>query len=275
MYDFYFGDKEDIFKNEENVLISIKRMMPRWCNSIPDSEFLAIHHDLQRSPVVEKNSRGVIIETGCGASTIVLAYSAFKYGKKLYTWDINQNKLSYIRAIISDTLEKLFRKSLFDIWTYVPYLSTSPELGIGIVSEMGETIDFGFFDSEHTAEVLNAELELAIKNVNNKAVLALDDANYRYKKKNTAYINVFRKKLGLQPVKEDPENIGETFFSLAEKLITSKYPSSKKLDDTYKKNYRNDIFWEYFSSDRKIMDSLGMEKLQELEHRYDSFQIVK
>lgn len=275
MYDFYFGEKEEIFKNEENVLLSIKRMMPRWCNSIPDSEFLAIHHDIQRSPIVNPASTGVIVETGCGASTIVLAYSAFKHGKKLYTWDINQNKLSYIRAIITDTLEKLFRKSIFDTWIYVPYLSTSIDLGIGIVGELGQTIDFGFFDSEHTAQVLTAELELVMANVSNGAVLALDDANYRYKRKNTAYINVFRKKLGLTPVKEEPDNIGEPFFTLAENAIKVKYPASCKLDDSYKKNFRTDIFWEYFSADRKIMDSLGMEKLQELEHRYDSFQIHK
>ncbi|MCM1038205.1 MAG: hypothetical protein NC434_02700 [Ruminococcus sp.] len=46
MYDFILGDKETIIKNteeEKKFLLSVKRMLPRWCNSIPDSEFLAIY----------------------------------------------------------------------------------------------------------------------------------------------------------------------------------------------------------------------------------------
>ena len=42
MYDFYFGSKEDIAKDETKFLIAIKRMMPRWVNSLPDSEYLAL-----------------------------------------------------------------------------------------------------------------------------------------------------------------------------------------------------------------------------------------
>lgn len=46
MYDFILGDKATILKNaeeEKKFLLSVKRMLPRWCNSIPDSEFLAIY----------------------------------------------------------------------------------------------------------------------------------------------------------------------------------------------------------------------------------------
>ena len=42
MYDFYFGSKEQIKEREDKFLLSIKRMMPRWVNSLPDSEFLAL-----------------------------------------------------------------------------------------------------------------------------------------------------------------------------------------------------------------------------------------
>ena len=34
--------EEQIKKNEEKFLLSVKRMMPRWVNSLPDSEFLAL-----------------------------------------------------------------------------------------------------------------------------------------------------------------------------------------------------------------------------------------
>jgi len=275
MYDFYFGSKEEILKDEIKFLISIKRMMPRWCNSIPDSEFTALFNDLRNSPVVQENSPGIIVETGCGASTIVLAYFAFRYNKKLYTWDINQNKLSYIRSILVDTLEKLFSRSLFDVWQYIPYLSTSEDLGIAITRELGHSIDFAFFDSEHTSQVLLSEIDLVLKQVHDGAVLALDDANYNYRYKNIAYINVFRKKMGLGAVPCPPDNITENFYILAQRAINLAYPKSFKIADSYKTDYKSDIFWEYFSNDRQIMNNLDMEKMKELEHRYDSFKIVK
>jgi len=275
MYDFFFGEREDILEDELGYLVSIKRMMPRWCNSIPDSELKAIHNDLTRSNVMDPESMGVIIETGCGASTVALAYSAFKHGKKLFTWDTNQNKLAYIRNILGDTLGKLFNKSIHDVWTYIPYRSDSEDLGIPILGELGASVDFGFFDSEHTSEVLLSEVALTLEFANDRAILAIDDANYDFKYKNTAYINVFRKKLGLAAIENPADNKTGKFFELVESHIKGKYPDSVKLEDTYKMDFKEDIFWSYFSSDRKIMDSLSMERLSELEHRYDSFQVVK
>jgi len=275
MYDFYFGEKNDVLKNELEFLISVKRMMPRWVNSIPDSEFIALYDDLNNSNIVKNDSSGVIVETGCGASTIILAYFAFKYNKKLYTWDLNQNKISYVKQIIVDTIEKLFNKTVYDHWIYIGYLSNSKELGIDILGEKGETIDFGFFDSEHTADTLLSEVNISLKYANDGAVFALDDANYNYKYQNTSYINIFRKKLALPPVVSPEDNLTEKFFELAEHTIFEKFPKSTKIDDSYKKNYQSDIFFQYFANDKNIMNNLGMEKLQELEHRYDAFKIVK
>lgn len=275
MYDFYLGSKQEIFENEKDTLVSIKRMMPRWCNGIPDSEFLAIYDDLMNSNVVNPDSKGVMIETGSGASTIMLVYFAYKYNKQVYTWDTNQNKLAYLRSIILDTLEKTFQQSMHNVWKFVPFYSTSPDLGISILKETNQQIDFAFFDSEHTSEVLMAEVELVAQNCNNHAILALDDANYRYKYKNTAYINIFRKKLGL-PVIENPEdNVTDTFVQLVETYLQETYPKSVQLEDSYKANFKDDIFWDYFSNDRNIMANLGMEKLENLSHRYDSFKIIK
>lgn len=275
MYDFFFGERDEILENEVDYLISIKRMMPRWCNSIPDSELVAIHNDLARSNVIDPESTGVLVETGCGASTIALAYAAFKHGKRLFSWDTNQNKLAYIRDILTDTLGKLFERSVHDVWTHVAYRSDSEDLGIAILGELGASVDFGFFDSEHTAEVLLSEVALTLEFANDNAILAIDDANYDFKYKNTAYINVFRRKLGLAAIENPADNKTDKFFELVERHIKEKYPDSVKLEDTYKTDFKEDLFWSYFSSDRKIMDSLSMERLSELEHRYDSFRVVK
>jgi hypothetical protein len=103
----------------------------------------------------------------------------------------------------------------------------------------------------------------------------LDDANYNYKYRNIAYINVFRKKMGLAAVACPPDNITDNFYVLAERSIKQAYPKSSKIADTYKSDYKSDIFWEYFSNDRTIMNNLDMEKMKELEHRYDSFKVIK
>ncbi len=53
MYDFWFGSRDEICANEERYLLFVKRMLPRWSNSIPDSEYLAIHLLYQRSIFVD------------------------------------------------------------------------------------------------------------------------------------------------------------------------------------------------------------------------------
>lgn len=97
---------------------------------------MAIYDDLSSSEICNPNSNGVIVETGSGASTIVLSYFAFKYKKKIYTWDLNQNKLSYLRSIICDTHQRLFQTILHEHWIYIGYLSTSKDLGIPILGEL-------------------------------------------------------------------------------------------------------------------------------------------
>ena len=48
MYDFYFGENSHVEQNEETFLISIKRMLPKWMISIPDSEFLTLHRLIKK-----------------------------------------------------------------------------------------------------------------------------------------------------------------------------------------------------------------------------------
>ena len=77
MYDFYFGSKEEIEKDNHKYLLSIKRMMPKWMNSIPDSEFLALGDIAKKI----KSKKSVFVETGCGASTLILLFYAMKKRK--------------------------------------------------------------------------------------------------------------------------------------------------------------------------------------------------
>lgn len=272
MFDFYFGTKEEIAANEADYLLFIKRMLPRWCNSIPDSEFLAIHNSL--ALLESAGRRPVLVETGCGASTIVLLNYAMKHQGILYSWDLNGLKGAFLRSVFTDTLVAHYARNVFEHWKFVSYNSLSPHLGVEILGELGLEVDFCFFDSEHTRDVLLGEVGRASDFLRERAIVAIDDANYNYVHTNISYINMLRKKLGLGPVQNRADNVCEPFFVEVEKFLKSKWTTVEYLEDTYKKDYKSDVFWSYFRSDRQALGKEGMEKMDSLEHRYDSWRVL-
>jgi len=271
MYDFYLGSDEEVKKDEKKFLLGIKRMLPRWCNSIPDSEYLAIYDILQTLDL--KGKKPVLVETGAGASSIVLLHYAIKHGGTLFTWDTNGSKLAFLRSVIGDTLLKYNRKNLHDHWKFIAFDSNSEHLGISILKEMGKEINFGFFDSEHTLKVLLGEVSNANKVLADGGIITIDDSNYNYKYMNVAYINMFRKKLGLGPIENPSDNQGGTFGEEVEKFLKSKWNTVTHLRDTYKDNFKEDIFWRYYDLDRAVMGDAGMEKMEMLANRFDSWKV--
>lgn len=271
MYDFYFGKKEKIEKNPLKWLLAIKRMLPRFVNSIPDSEFSALYHVLRESKLVKTP---VLIETGCGASTIVLLEYVLRYGGQLYTWDISGMKLSYMRGILNDTLIKYYEQAnLFSSWKYTAFDSTSEHAGISILKEMDKTVSGCFFDSEHVAKTLLKEVEVATDLMHKGGFVAIDDGNYNYKYQNTAYINMIRAKHDLPAIDNPSDNIVKPFYDQVEKILKKKFKGVEKIDDTYKKNFKDDIFWTYYEVDREVMANLSMEKTENLIHRFDAWRV--
>jgi len=271
MYDFYFGTNKDIRKYPKKYLLTIKRMMPRWCNSIPDSEYLAIYDAINDMQLPEKP---VFVETGSGASTIILCYLALKNNGELYTWDINGSKLFYLRSIINDTLMRYFsNQNLSNHWKYIAYNSNSKLAGINILKELNKKVNACFLDSEHTFKVLKQETENICEICDNEAIIAIDDGNYSYKYQNTAYINMIRTKQGLPPIKNPTDNSCKHFWLEIDFLLRKKFLKVKHIEDTYKKTYRSDIFWSYYNSDRDTMGKLSMEKKNDLEHRFDVWKV--
>ncbi|MBM61327.1 MAG: hypothetical protein CL484_00080 [Acidobacteria bacterium] len=271
MYDFWFGSRDEICANEERYLLFVKRMLPRWSNSIPDSEYLAIHHAL--STLDLRGRRPVIVETGVGASTIVLLNFAMKHDGLLYSWDPNGPKGALLRSVCTDTLVTHHQKLLQQHWKFVPYNSHSVHLGLPILGELDETVDFCFFDSEHTREVLIGELARVSPFLSDGAIVSIDDANYSYAHTNVAYINMQRRKLNLSPIANPSDNTCEPFFREVEQFLRSTWGQVEYLEDSYKRTYKDDLFWAYFSSDRSVMGRLEMEKAEALEHRFDSWRI--
>ena len=91
MYDYNFRVGKSPKKNPEKFLIFIKRLLPRWANGISDSECVAIFKIL-KSLKQKKKKRLVLLETGCGASTLAMFLYCALYGGTMYSWDINGSK---------------------------------------------------------------------------------------------------------------------------------------------------------------------------------------
>lgn len=271
MYDFYFGTEEEINGNPKKYLLAIKRMLPRWCNSIPDSEYLALYDVIFEFKLPDNP---VFVETGSGASTIVLCYFAIKTGGELYTWDINGSKLFFLRSVINDTLMRHFKKSnLHNHWQYVASGSNSKFVGISMLKELQKKVSVCFFDSEHTLEILMQELKSVAEVLDDVSLVAIDDGNYTYRFHNTAYINMIRKKHNLSSISELPKNTGRHFWEEVGDYLKNNFRKAEHLDDSYKKTYLSDIFWSYFRTDREIMSKLSMEKTEELDHRFDVWKV--
>ena len=97
MYDFHFGNRNEIIDNQEEFLIFVKRLLPRWINGVPDSECIAIYRSVQKLSA----NKPILIETGCGASTLAMfIYCALNSGK-MFSWDTNGSKGYFLKSVIS------------------------------------------------------------------------------------------------------------------------------------------------------------------------------
>jgi len=271
MYDFHYGTKKEIENNQEEFLIFVKRLLPRWINGIPDSECLAIFRVLEQI----KSNKPVLIETGCGASTLAMfIYCVFNNGK-MFTWDTNGSKGFFLKSVVLESICRPLNVNLYDIWSFIGFDSTSQHIGIPVIKELGHKVDFGFFDSWHTLDHLMNEISCFEQVASNHFHIALDDAYYTKKSENFSYLNMIRKKMDLVPVQESADNICNPFYKEVEKYLMNKYNSVEKINDTYKGQYGTDIFFDYYESDRKAMNELGMEVKEKLDHRFDAWSIRK
>ena len=269
MYDFYFGTENEIKSNPEDFLIFCKRLLPRWINGIPDSECLAIFRSLKQI----NSEKPIIIETGCGASTLAFfLYAALNNGK-VYSWDTNGSKGHFLRSVISEAICVPLKIDIHKIWTFVGFDSTNEYAGIPMLLELGQNADYGYFDSWHTLDHLMNEIVCYEKTVKSDFYIALDDAYYCKKYQNFSYINMIRKKHGLKEIIEPIENQCQPFFIEIENYLSNKYDNVIKIEDTYKEEYIDDIFFNYFKEDRKAMNKVGMEDKIYLEHRFDVWKV--
>ena len=276
MYDFTLGTKEQILSNEIEFLIAVKRMLPRYLNSIPDNEFKAICllADEQGRLADEKNS--IFIETGVGASTIALYWYACKYGLNLYTWDLSSAKAAVIRQVLSEALGEYCGLPQ-ERWKYISWDSTSPYLGIQALRDSGLKCYLSFHDSDHTWENIEKELQGLTPLLAKNSVVALDDANLNWTTVNMGLVNTFRKKLGW-PAIDINERIqdfkGEIHWKLVKQFLENRFKRIEGIEDYFKSNFQNDPYFNYFNTEFNEKVSLGTEQLGQLQHKFDAFRII-
>jgi Methyltransferase domain len=277
VYDFYLGSREEIARDEMRFLIAIKRMMPRWINSLPDSEFTALAQlmDEQGARASKEGRKLVIVETGVGASSLACVFYALKYAGLALSWDYNGEKGSLVRTVCTETMGKYFHTLIDDHWKLVAHGSVSPYLGLPILSEFVDHVDLFFHDSEHVWQTVKTEIEAVMPLLRDQSVVALDDANQGFLHTNIAYINTFRKKLGLAAVAQPADNIGDAFYVAVERLLRERWEEVEYLPDSYKENFRKDPYFNYYDAETEINADIGTVRMQQLEHRFASWRVSK
>jgi hypothetical protein len=276
MFDFMLGSKEDIQNHEKDFLVAVKRMLPRWLNSIPDSEFISIC-DLADSQgkKFSNTEKMTFVETGVGASTLALAWYSAKYNLHTHTWDTSSAKAAAIRQVLSEVFSEHLG-SVNSYWTLVPWMSTSEHLGITALGKQGYECCLSFHDSEHTWSNVSGELQALTPLLVDGSVVALDDANLKWTETNFGLVNTHRKKLGwpliqLEHLKPEPK--GEIHWKLAKELLEQNFESVEMLDDFYKSNFEDDPYFGWYSTEFIEKVKLGTEVRDELKHRFDSFKV--
>jgi predicted O-methyltransferase YrrM len=273
MYDFKFKEKKEIQSRPEDFLIFVKRLLPRWANGIPDSECIAIYKVLKL--LIKKNKKLTLLETGTGSSTIAMFLFCALNNGRMFSWDTNGSKGSFLRNVINEAICQVLKVDVNKIWKFIPSDSTDPHVGIRVLSELKIKADFCFFDSIHTQQQVMKEINEFEKVASKNFILAFDDAYYKKRYSNFSYTNMLRHKLNLVKIKEPKNNICKPLYIEIYDYLNQRYKRVIKIKDYYKKNYKRDVFFNYYNFDRQFMNKLGMEEKNKLLHRFDAFKVAK
>jgi hypothetical protein len=275
MYDFYLGAPETLRRNERRYLLSVKRMLPRWLNGIPDAEFMAIHQLLEQlaGRAARATRKLVLVETGVGASTIPLAYGALKHGGIAYTWEPNSEKASQIRTVCNETIGPLLGRNINDGWRVVPYDSASPYLGLSVLQELTDHVDYFFHDGEHVWTTIAKELGAIHPLLGDGAVVAIDDAQYDFVHTNEFIVNVIRRRIGL-PVATFVGNRCQPFYREVHDYLTARWQHVESVAQRYREHYRHDLFFAYYDAEAEVRHTVNHKRFIDQAHRFEAWQVA-
>jgi hypothetical protein len=238
MYNYLLLSSKKI--NYINLLLKIKRLLPKHLNCIPDKTAISIFNTIKKT-----NSKFHMLETGCGVSTIAMFLAAIHNKKKFYTFEQSQEKISIIKQIINETISEPLKLNISDYWTPIPTNSLCHYTGINSLTELKNKFDFAFFDSAHTREHLINEVDLYNKLAPNIFYIGLDDGHMNYKYVNIDYINLIRKKVGLKNIILKDNKCKKLYLELKQKLLID-FKNVKMIDMLNKKKLQKDAYFDYY-----------------------------
>ena len=64
MFDYIYSSKKNILSNPEKFILFVKKLLPKYANSLPDSVAITLFREVKKLP---KGKNNIIIETGVGA----------------------------------------------------------------------------------------------------------------------------------------------------------------------------------------------------------------
>jgi hypothetical protein len=270
MFDFFLGEREYLLREPRRFLVAVKHMLPRWANSLPDSEFIAVHELISAA---DWRDKPVFVETGIGASTLVLLHHAMERGGRVISWDLSSAKASFLRQVASETLEPLHRRTIAEHWSFVSSLSLSPHTGLGILPQLTSHVNFSIHDSDHTWQTIAGEIEGVVPVLAENAIVCVDDANQVYQHTYEPIINMTRKKLGLPPLQPLPGNRGPAHYEEIPGLLGKHFANVEHVATDVADNLKNDPYYEWYDTDRRSMASVGMEKFDTYQSRFVALRV--
>ena len=243
MYDYIFGTKKHIYNNPEEFLLFIKRLLPRHCNSIPDSLAITIFQEVKKIKTNE-----IILETGCGASTIAIFLACCLTKKKFISYDINKKKILFIKNIINQSICKFLEIKISDHWR--PKICNSLNKSYGIPS-LKKNVIFSYIDSSHDKFHIESEIQ-CVKNKTNKiSYILLDDMHLTSSPKNNRLNNALKYKKTLKNFKLDIYNpkIDNNNRSYFTRYLQSNFNKIELLRTFYSKNFMKDLYYKIYGLD--------------------------
>ncbi len=86
---------------------------------------------------------------------------------------------------------------------------------------------------------------------------------------------MIRKKLELDEVKEPKDNISEPFYKVIKNHLKENNKVVKEEELDYKKNYKSDLYLDYYSTDKKVTNKMNMEDLKQMHNRLKIWLVKK
>jgi hypothetical protein len=271
MYDFYYGSKEEILADPLAFLLGVKRTLPRWLNGLPDLEFMTLIRLIETYAPKEEP---VFLETGVGSSTLVFLYYAMMRNGRVISWDTSNEKASYVRSVCVDSIEKSMKLPACNRWTFVNSMSLAPHTGMGLLGELADHIDMTHHDSDHTWSTVSGEISAALPYLADGAIVCVDDVHHRYSHTYEPIININRKKLGLLPINPLPDNLGEPHSARIPDFLGGSFGTVEPVTVDYaNEGADGDIYYQWYSHDRKQMNKFGLDPLEKRQERFAAWRV--